>query len=125
MEEFVYPLLTILQSSEFAEVRFDIQDIHPKLHPYYRQSQVDFLNPDLDLLPNFNNAKAYPFVILNESITPLNLLKYSVDLAPGDVLYLPPFWFHHVTALDLSISVRILFTFYDMLLMLMLFIFCI
>lgn len=28
-------------------------------------------------------------------------------MEPGDVLYLPPYWLHHVTALDLSISVNV------------------
>lgn len=30
-----------------------------------------------------------------------------VDLAPGDVLYIPPYWFHEVTSLDSSISVNV------------------
>jgi len=31
----------------------------------------------------------------------------KVILKPGDVLYIPPFWFHHVTTLEPSISVNI------------------
>ena len=29
----------------------------------------------------------------------------QVELSPGDVLYIPPFWFHYVEAVDASVSV--------------------
>lgn len=38
------------------------------------------------------------------------LTRLQVVLSPGEVLYLPPFWFHRVIAEDISISVN---TFYD------------
>jgi len=49
---------------------------------------VDFENPDLDKFPRFGNVTAY-----------------TITLSPGDVLYLPPFWYHRVIAEDVSISV--------------------
>jgi len=49
---------------------------------------VDFWNVDHQRFPSFNNITAY-----------------TVTLEPGDVLYLPPFWFHRVIAEELSISV--------------------
>lgn len=36
-----------------------------------------------------------------------NVSAYSVDLSPGDVLYVPPMWFHTVKSLTPSISVRL------------------
>uniref|UniRef100_A0A6B2L709 JmjC domain-containing protein n=1 Tax=Arcella intermedia TaxID=1963864 RepID=A0A6B2L709_9EUKA len=75
--------------------------IFPRLHPATRQSQVNFSkyyettflglsSPD-PTFPNF--AKSQPL---------------EITLSPGDFLYLPPFWFHHVIVLDdLSVSISL------------------
>jgi len=63
--------------------------LYPNLHPSSRQSQLDFLaEPD---------HKKFP---LSENIEVM-----QVTLGPGEILYLPPFWFHRVIAEELSISV--------------------
>lgn len=48
-------------------------------------SLVDVLDPDLDKYPRFEIAMRS---------------AQSADLGPGDVLYLPSMWFHHVESLD-------------------------
>jgi hypoxia-inducible factor 1-alpha inhibitor (HIF hydroxylase) len=64
--------------------------LYPFLHPGAQQSQVNLDAPDYNSFPLFQNARAVEAI-----------------LEPGDVLYLPPMWFHHVTALDLSFSVSV------------------
>eukprot|EP01114_Cavostelium_apophysatum_P022287 TRINITY_DN8011_c0_g1_i1.p1 TRINITY_DN8011_c0_g1~~TRINITY_DN8011_c0_g1_i1.p1 ORF type:complete len:442 (+),score=113.57 TRINITY_DN8011_c0_g1_i1:191-1516(+) len=61
----------------------------PFMHPSHAQSQVVIDEPDLEAFPQLKQAKGLE-VIMN----------------PGDVLYLPPLWYHHVEALDDSISVN-------------------
>lgn len=51
-------------------------------------AQVDPLNPDLSKFPNFKLAKMYKCL-----------------LEPGEMLFIPVKWWHHVTALDKSFSV--------------------
>ena len=48
-------------------------------------SMVDFDDPDLNRYPGFSDAMAAALV---------------VDLAPGDALYIPYLWWHHVRSLD-------------------------
>jgi hypothetical protein len=48
-------------------------------------SMVDFDAPDPDLHPRFAEAMAHAFVI---------------DMAPGDAIYIPYMWWHHVRSLD-------------------------
>ena len=48
-------------------------------------SMVDFANPDLNAHPRFAEAMSNAFV---------------AELEPGDVLYIPSLWFHHVESLD-------------------------
>ncbi|EGF89291.1 transcription factor jumonji domain-containing protein [Asticcacaulis biprosthecium C19] len=48
-------------------------------------SLVDFFDPDFERFPRFRNAMAAAEV---------------ADMVPGDVLYMPSLWFHHVESLD-------------------------
>ena len=51
-------------------------------------SRVDILQPDVEEFPKFRQAKPFEFV-----------------LEPGEVLYLPAFWWHQVQSLDVAISI--------------------
>lgn len=51
-------------------------------------SEVDCDNPDYDTYPSFREVK-----------------KIDVTLEPGEVLFLPVGWWHHVRSLDISISI--------------------
>lgn len=55
---------------------------HPVWHPHDRQSQVDFDNPDYERFPKFHEIKGQEAVV-----------------GPGDVLYIPMYWWHHVESL--------------------------
>jgi len=61
----------------------------PLLHPHDRQSQVDIFNPDLSLYPKYPDAKAVECVV-----------------GPGDVLYIPAYWWHHIISLTETVSVN-------------------
>jgi len=62
----------------------------PHTHVSYHQSQVDFNDPDVLTFPDFARAGAVEAV-----------------LEPGDTLYIPPFWWHRIEALDLSLSMSV------------------
>jgi hypothetical protein len=62
--------------------------LYPRTGERFRSSPIDPVRPDLDAYPRF--AEATPIV---------------VTLNPGDILFLPSFWWHHVTAFTVSISV--------------------
>lgn len=51
----------------------------PVGHPHDRQSQVDFENPDLDRFPRFNE-----------------IAGLEVAMEPGEVLYIPNYWWHYI-----------------------------
>lgn len=68
-------------------------DDSPNLYPYDSRllnntAQVDPLNPDYEKWPNLKEAKGF-----------------MVYLKPGDMLYIPPKWWHHVTSLSPSFSI--------------------
>jgi ribosomal protein L16 Arg81 hydroxylase len=51
-------------------------------------SQVDAEMPDLEEFPAFSQAT-----------------RFECELGPGDALYIPPGWWHHVRSLSVSFSV--------------------
>ncbi len=55
--------------------------VFPDAHPRARKSQVNFDTPDYDTFPNF-------------SLLPHPVI--DVELLPGDSIFIPAFWFHHV-----------------------------
>eukprot|EP00616_Rhizochromulina_sp_CCMP1243_P000940 CAMPEP_0118970540 /NCGR_PEP_ID=MMETSP1173-20130426/7412_1 /TAXON_ID=1034831 /ORGANISM="Rhizochromulina marina cf, Strain CCMP1243" /LENGTH=551 /DNA_ID=CAMNT_0006919915 /DNA_START=42 /DNA_END=1697 /DNA_ORIENTATION=- len=62
----------------------------PHTHVSYHQSQVDFADPDVLTFPDFTRAGAVEAI-----------------LEPGDAIYIPPFWWHRIEALDLSLSMSV------------------
>ena len=59
--------------------------LFPKEHPSARHSAIDWTNPDYEEYPEFKEAAG------NE-----------VVLQPGQVLYLPTYWFHYIVSLELN-----------------------
>jgi hypothetical protein len=59
----------------------------PRLHPLWHKSQVDFHAPDIGAFPRYAEAEVYEAV-----------------LEPGDLLYVPPLWWHNVESLTESVS---------------------
>ncbi|XP_008117604.2 hypoxia-inducible factor 1-alpha inhibitor [Anolis carolinensis] len=66
----------------FSPDQFECLYPYPVHHPCDRQSQVDFDNPDYERFPNFQNVVGYETVV-----------------GPGDVLYIPMYWWHHIESL--------------------------
>lgn len=64
---------------------------YPFLHPSHAQAQVN--------VSNFEDARTFPLVEKVEAV--------EAVLEPGDLLYVPPLWFHHVESLGVSISVNV------------------
>ena len=64
---------------------------YPFLHPSHTQAQVNLSNiRDIDSFPLAGEVKGL-----------------EVILRPGDLLYMPPLWFHLVESMDTSISVNV------------------
>jgi len=61
---------------------------YPRLHPLWHKASYLFQEPDVSLCPAA--ADAGPPMV--------------VELQPGDVLYVPPFWWHHVLSITSSMS---------------------
>lgn len=68
----------------------------PKLYPYESGStlsRVDYNNPDLESFPEFGRAR-----------------ELVIKVRAGEILLLPPFWWHYVESQSISISVNQWFT---------------
>ena len=65
---------------------------YPFLHPSHAQAQVNVSNRE-------ESHQLYPLVRSVEAV--------EVILEPGDLLYMPPLWFHHVESMEVSISVNV------------------
>jgi len=65
---------------------------YPKIHPLWHKSQIDFeASTDLPEYDDFKNAQAVEVVV-----------------GPGDLLYVPPYTWHHVQTLEPSLSLTTL-----------------
>ena len=73
--------------------------IHPQCHPSARQSQAP-------VLPEYERAHT---VGMDNFPTLGAARKAAIEvvLGPGDALYLPPYWIHHVVALNTTISYNV------------------
>lgn len=69
------------------EVYHDLQ-LYPCLHQFYRQTQTNILDS-------------------NYSKTLTELKGLEVILSPGEVLYIPPYWFHCVVTLETTVSLNV------------------
>ena len=95
----VTPLHHDLAPNMFAQVvgekRFilyspdHVASLYPRTGEEFHVSSVDPMRPDVQAYPRF--AEATPAV---------------VTVKAGEILFLPSFWWHHVTSLSLSISVN-------------------
>eukprot|EP00049_Salpingoeca_infusionum_P007797 m.126268 g.126268 ORF g.126268 m.126268 type:complete len:832 (-) comp13825_c0_seq1:10-2505(-) len=64
----------------------------PRIHPLWHKSKVDFDNPDLSQFPFYSHAEGF-----------------TVEVEAGDLLYIPPYYWHHVeTTSPFSISLSTL-----------------
>ena len=62
----------------------------PRIHPMWHKSQVNYDAPDLQLFPQY--ARTVPMV---------------AEVGPGDVLYIPPYVWHHVETVTPSVSMSV------------------
>eukprot|EP00118_Oscarella_pearsei_P012927 m.98758 g.98758 ORF g.98758 m.98758 type:complete len:461 (+) comp37011_c0_seq5:43-1425(+) len=67
---------------------------YPVHHPHDRQSQVDFDNPNFDQFPKFREVEGLEAV-----------------LGPGDLLYIPAYWWHYVEAARKGTTISLNFWF--------------
>ncbi|XP_017786265.1 PREDICTED: hypoxia-inducible factor 1-alpha inhibitor-like [Nicrophorus vespilloides] len=66
----------------FAPDQFECLYPHPVFHPHDRQSMVDFDEPDYNTFPKFRQVRGCETV-----------------LGPGEILYIPIYWWHHIESL--------------------------
>jgi Cupin-like domain len=75
---------------QFSRIEEDLDRMELRKNYFTVFSQVDAENPDYDNYPRFRDATVI-----------------DLELAPGEVLFVPVGWWHHVRALDLSITLSL------------------
>ncbi|XP_014292816.1 hypoxia-inducible factor 1-alpha inhibitor [Halyomorpha halys] len=66
----------------FSPEHYECLYPHTVFHPHDRQSQVDFEKPDLKRFPRFEEVQGEEAIV-----------------GPGEVLYIPVYWWHHVESI--------------------------
>lgn len=92
-----------------AQLHYD--ESHNLFAQIYGRKRFVLLPPEshrhISLYPHLHPSQRSVRISTKSSYLSLGIPFYEVTLAPGDLLYLPPLWFHHVTALEDSISVNV------------------
>ncbi|XP_065182659.1 hypoxia-inducible factor 1-alpha inhibitor-like, partial [Sycon ciliatum] len=80
----------------------------PFLHPMHAQCQVNLSTPLTPTCAGGGSASkegAGADADIGDDDDDVEILEVVLD--PGDLLYIPPLWFHHVESIDTSISVNV------------------
>eukprot|EP01122_Echinamoeba_exundans_P014173 TRINITY_DN6366_c0_g1_i2.p1 TRINITY_DN6366_c0_g1~~TRINITY_DN6366_c0_g1_i2.p1 ORF type:complete len:516 (+),score=74.58 TRINITY_DN6366_c0_g1_i2:36-1583(+) len=80
---------------------------YPWLHPFRSQSQVDFASPSVRSI-DYRARKGGIVAPTTGDDFPLfgNITAVEALMEPGDVLYIPPLWYHRVVTEDASIAIN-------------------
>ncbi|XP_064629120.1 lysine-specific demethylase 8-like [Lineus longissimus] len=88
-------LVMIKGTKQLRLFGLDTEHMYPNIHGSKGktlQSQINVEEPDLEKFPEFKNATCHHCV-----------------LSPGEMLFIPAFWWHQVTSLDVCISINMFF----------------
>jgi hypoxia-inducible factor 1-alpha inhibitor (HIF hydroxylase) len=80
---------------------------YPYLHSFRSQSQIDFKTRE-SIDGRARATGKLPELDDNDHLFPdfVNVTAYEALLSPGEIMYIPPFWFHRVVTEDTSIAVN-------------------
>lgn len=80
---------------------------YPHMHSFRSQSQVDFKTRD-SIDGRARASGSLPDLDDNKDLFPDfgNITAFEALLSPGEILFIPPFWFHRVVTEDTSIAVN-------------------
>lgn len=80
---------------------------YPNMHSFRSQSQVDFKTRS-SIDGRARASGSLPQLDDNDNLFPDfgNITAFEALLSPGEIMYIPPFWFHRVVTEDTSIAVN-------------------